>query len=92
MRSIEDLGWGFHRRLNLMIIYVEFHTYMIHCFNLLENLRTYAILNLEGLCNAHGIGLSGLAAGGVEYVWENASLWKTINLINRFKLGSKNNP
>ncbi len=67
-----------------MSIYVEFHNYIIHCFKLLENFRTYAILNFGGLCNAHGIGLSGLAAGGVEYVWENTSLWKTINVINRF--------
>jgi hypothetical protein len=41
--------------------------------------------------NALGIGLSGLAAGGVEYVWENASLWKTINVINRFWTQTYNN-
>jgi hypothetical protein len=52
MRSTEDLGWGFRGRLNLMSIYVEFHTYMIHCFNLLENFGTYTTLNLGGLCNA----------------------------------------
>ncbi len=68
MRSIEDLGWGFRRRLNLMSIYVEFHTYMIHCFNLLENFGTYTILNYVGLCNAHGMELSRLAAGGVIYM------------------------
>jgi hypothetical protein len=67
---------------------------MIHCFNLLENFRTYAILNLGGLSNAHGIGLSGLAAGGVEYVWENASLWKAINVIKVLdpNLGLKTTP
>ncbi len=50
---------------------------------MLENFRTYAILNLGGHCNAHGIGLSGLAARGVEYVWENASLWKTTSICDR---------
>jgi hypothetical protein len=65
MRSTEDLGWGVHRRWNLMSMYVEFHTYMIHCFNLLENFGTYTILNLGRLGNAHGIGLHRLAAGGV---------------------------
>jgi hypothetical protein len=60
MRSTEDAGWVFHRRLNLMSIYVEFHTYMIHC--------SIQSLNLGGLCNAHGMELSRLVAGGVVYM------------------------
>jgi hypothetical protein len=53
MRSTEDAGWVFCRRLNLMSIYVEFHTYMIHCFNLLENFRTYTIFEPWGDCVMH---------------------------------------